>query len=175
MITLRLSQNLSQRLNSNIMRLQIPHEKYLRILSPICICNAKSIINNQIHALHYFPLESPWFRFHFRKQERPEMALAEVFLRWLVCIIWITILELFLSYFNLLGNVCANRYKFARKNVEDFSCSISCPPSKTPIAWSKSNSTLSNSELFRVELKPYYEMWETNDSYGNQDSERLIA
>ena len=38
----------------DIMRLQIPHEKYLRILSSICVCNGKSIISNQILALELF-------------------------------------------------------------------------------------------------------------------------
>ena len=54
----------------DIMRLQIPHEKYLRILSSICICNGKSNINNQIHSLTlFFQQIQPEFRFQFRKEK----------------------------------------------------------------------------------------------------------
>jgi hypothetical protein len=36
------------------MKIRIPHDKYLKILSSICMCNGKSIIRNQINVLNFF-------------------------------------------------------------------------------------------------------------------------
>ena len=38
----------------DFLKTKVPHEKYLRILSSICICNGKSIINNQINTIDMF-------------------------------------------------------------------------------------------------------------------------
>ena len=49
------------------MKKRVPHEKYLRILSCICICNGKSIINNQINVLVLFYEQIlPEFTFQFK-------------------------------------------------------------------------------------------------------------
>lgn len=129
----------------DIMRLQVPHQKYLRILSSICICNGKSIISNQINTLNlYFHSIQKEFKFIINNEVLINSFINKQNQQWRTLqqlhdeserIDELQTWNYFLSYFNLLGDVCANRNKFGKKFVEEhFGLDVLCSIVEDPLA-----------------------------------------
>ncbi|KAM3147677.1 hypothetical protein pb186bvf_000005 [Paramecium bursaria] len=115
----------------DIISSQIPHEKFLNVLSSICVCNDNPLQENQQHVLQLFFLKIGFdFGFKFRVIEDNVHVLCPILKQvkfrqfqdfyneslqqddlqqW----------NYFLSYFKLLGEVCMKRNKQAQKFVEE--------------------------------------------------------
>lgn len=123
-----------------IMKAQLPHEKYLKILSSICVCKGKSITNNQIYCLNLFYQQISFeFRFQFKKENNKILVLSHISKANLK---WRTFQQFyqdsleqdeqqswnyFISYFILLSDICCNRNKITKKFVdENFPLDVLC-------------------------------------------------
>ncbi|CAD8053653.1 unnamed protein product [Paramecium sonneborni] len=126
-----LNQNLVIRI-IEIIGSQVPHEKYLKILSSICVSNGQPVKENQSLVLQQFFLKTGFdFCFQFKIDEQSQLQVLcpiqkinkfrtfEEFYRESQKIDSFQQWNYFQSYFDLLGDICMKRNKQAKKYVDD--------------------------------------------------------